>query len=72
MKRRDLVVAECVGAFQACFQHYSDAPLDHSKVVQLRAFADGLLPEKISTAEWQQYADDYDTRVEQERELDED
>jgi hypothetical protein len=68
MKRRDLIVAECVGAFQACFQHYSDDPLDHSKVVQLRAFADELLPEKISIVEWQKYSDDYDAA--QEKELD--
>ena len=57
MKSRDLIVAECVGAFQACYQHYSDVPLDQLKVVQLQEFTDELLPKEIPTEDWQRYTD---------------
>jgi len=62
-KPRNEVVAECANQVAACWNHYSDRPLTSDKQVEIEQALDKLLPNKISTKHWQQYADEYNRRV---------
>lgn len=62
-KTREDLVQECTRAAEACYNHYSDQPLPQSVAIQLAEFLNQILPDSVSTEDWQQCADEYDARM---------
>lgn len=66
MKTRDEIIAECVEALRACYNYYSDKALDMSVTDSVGDLLAEILPQTITTEDWQKIADDYHARVENE------
>jgi hypothetical protein len=58
--KRDQILTECAKAVAACWNHYSDVPLIAVDVAAIRAKLHLVLPSHVTTAQWQQYANEYD------------
>ncbi len=57
---RNTVVTDCVGVVTACWNYYSDIPLSEEEVAHLSSYMDRVLPAKIETSQWEDYAKSYD------------
>jgi hypothetical protein len=60
---RRRIVTECANAVAACFNHYSDTPLDPETVAEIKTLLDNNLPQRVTTEHWQQYADQHEAEV---------
>ena len=69
-RNREQVVNECATAAAGCWNHYSDNRLSQEAVDRIAEVLSTELPESISTTEWQKYADDYQKRMENEEDDD--
>lgn len=63
MKSREEIVEECASAARACFNHYSDESLTDDEAAAVAEALDELLPQSVSTEEWQEAADEYEART---------
>ena len=65
MKTRKEIVQECVQAATACWNHYADEPVTERQKDRLLFAIDEKMPQRVSTKEWQAYADEQDRRREE-------
>ena len=63
---RDKLITACVEALRACYNYYADKPLDAYVTDSLSDVLGEILPQTITTEDWQKLADDYRARVENE------
>ena len=75
-RTRKQIIDECVMAVTACFNHYSDHKLEvccfgGAVQIEVRRALDKTLPDQILIELWQEYANEYDTRVAEEEENEE-
>jgi hypothetical protein len=66
MKTRFEIIHECVGALRACYNYYSDKPLDPDVAGSVGDLLEEILPATITTEAWQAIADQHAARVAEE------
>lgn len=66
MKTRKEIIRECVQAATACWNHYADESLNQHHQDRLLFAIDEKMPQRVSTKDWQAYADEQDRRMESE------
>ena len=67
-KTREEIVRECAEAVASCWVHYSDECLTQLCVKQVERYLLEVLPESVSTEQWEAYAEQYRKEVEESEE----
>ncbi len=67
MKRWE-IISECANAVKACYNHYSDIPMNNGKLIALTVFLDSNFPDTIKTTQYQETANKYIEYVDSQKE----
>jgi hypothetical protein len=66
MKTQQEIILECAQAAAACWNHYSDEPLNRAQRDRLEWAVRTVMPQSVSTKDWQAAADERARRMEAE------